>query len=209
MPPVCTLCRHPERAAIDQALVARQGGSLRDMARRWGVSKDAVARHRAHIPQALAKAVEAKAVAEADTLLARIEALASRAHVILTAAEQAKDWRACLVAIKTIADLLELIGKVSGELGKADREAGRADRGLAEAIREGRERVRRGRGATLEELVCGVVASRAAGGDATEPAAREAAPDMEDLDDPGDPDAALDLRPATPRSPRPYPSAGR
>ncbi len=56
------------------------------------------------------------------------------------------------------ADLLELIGKVSGELGKADREAGRADRGLAEAIREGRERVRRGRGATLEELVAGVVA---------------------------------------------------
>ncbi len=143
MPPVCTLCRHAGRATIDQPLVARQGGSLRDMARRWGVSKDAVARHRPHIPQALAKAVEAKVVAEAGSPLARIEALATRAHTILTAAEHERDWRVCVVAIKTIADLLELIGRVSGELMKADREADREDHGLAHAIREGRERALR------------------------------------------------------------------
>jgi len=42
----CTVCRHPERQRIDQALAARV--SLRAVARREGLSKSALARHRAH-----------------------------------------------------------------------------------------------------------------------------------------------------------------
>jgi hypothetical protein len=50
MPRVCTVCTHPENAAIDEALVARRD-SLRDIARRFsGLSKDALHRHRRHLP---------------------------------------------------------------------------------------------------------------------------------------------------------------
>jgi hypothetical protein len=44
MPRRCTICDHPTREAIDQALVARQ--SLRDIARHYHLSKSALARHK-------------------------------------------------------------------------------------------------------------------------------------------------------------------
>lgn len=43
MPRICTVCAHPERRAIDAAVVA--GAANRAIARQYRVSKDAVARH--------------------------------------------------------------------------------------------------------------------------------------------------------------------
>ena len=52
----CTICAHPQREEIDQALVAGRE-ALRDIARRFATSKDAVARHRAeHLPAVIAQA---------------------------------------------------------------------------------------------------------------------------------------------------------
>ena len=42
----CTVCAHPERQAIEQALVAVES-PYRDIARRYGLSKDALLRHKA------------------------------------------------------------------------------------------------------------------------------------------------------------------
>ncbi len=42
----CTVCSHPERHAIDKALVAVRG-PYRDIARQYGLSKDALLRHKA------------------------------------------------------------------------------------------------------------------------------------------------------------------
>jgi len=42
----CTVCSHPERATIDKALVAVQN-PYRDIARQYGLSKDALLRHKA------------------------------------------------------------------------------------------------------------------------------------------------------------------
>jgi len=54
MPRHCTVCHHPRREAIDVAVVA--GGSLRDIAGQFRISKSALARHKGnHIPAALAK----------------------------------------------------------------------------------------------------------------------------------------------------------
>jgi hypothetical protein len=47
MPRNCTVCRHPQRDEIEVDL--RAGLSYRDAARRYGVSKDAVSRHRGHV----------------------------------------------------------------------------------------------------------------------------------------------------------------
>jgi hypothetical protein len=90
MPRTCTVCTNPDRAAIDKALVVDKI-SFRDIARQWRVSKDAIARHKEHIPQTLAKAQEAKEVAHADSLL---DALAS------------KDPRTAIQAIRTAAEVL-------------------------------------------------------------------------------------------------------
>jgi hypothetical protein len=52
MPRRCTICEHPTRDAIDQALVA--GQTLRDIASHYHLSKSALARHKvSHAPPAL------------------------------------------------------------------------------------------------------------------------------------------------------------
>lgn len=45
MPRTCSICSHPERQAIDRALLA-DSRSFRDVARQYGVSKDALLRHK-------------------------------------------------------------------------------------------------------------------------------------------------------------------
>ncbi len=54
MPRGCSVCAHPERRAIDAAL-ARVGGaqSFRAIARQFGLGRDALRRHMAHILQAV------------------------------------------------------------------------------------------------------------------------------------------------------------
>jgi hypothetical protein len=55
MPRSCTVCTHPERLAIDQALV--DGRSSYDLAAVYALSHDAITRHNAsHVPEHLKKA---------------------------------------------------------------------------------------------------------------------------------------------------------
>lgn len=54
MPRHCTVCHSPSRHKIDAALLA-ETHSLRDIAHQWSVSKDALIRHKSHIPGHLAK----------------------------------------------------------------------------------------------------------------------------------------------------------
>lgn len=57
---VCTVCRHPERARIDKALVAVQN-PYRDIARQYGLSKDALLRHKAdHLLEEIVAAWQAE-----------------------------------------------------------------------------------------------------------------------------------------------------
>lgn len=113
MPRVCSVCRHPDRAAIDEALVARRD-SLRDIARQYGLKKDAVARHKAeHLPDHLARAQEAEKVADADTLLEQMRALQEKTLAIL---EAAKDPRTALSAVREARGNLELLAELVGEL---------------------------------------------------------------------------------------------
>lgn len=74
MPQTCTICKHPERAAIEAALV--QGRSLRDIARHFGVKKDSVARHRRScMPEELSKAQAAREEVLAINVQEQIAAL--------------------------------------------------------------------------------------------------------------------------------------
>jgi len=111
----CTICVHPERQAIDQALVA--GGAMRPLAALYRVSPDAIERHAAsHLPQALSKAQDAAEVAHADDLLGQLKELQGRTLGILTQAEEAQDLRTALQAVGQARGNLELLAKLAGQL---------------------------------------------------------------------------------------------
>jgi hypothetical protein len=95
MPRTCTVCTHEDRADIDSALLA--GASLRDIARRVSLSKDAVARHkRDHLPTSLLVAQEVEEIAHADSLLDQIRGYQRRVDTITAKAEAGGDYRTAL-----------------------------------------------------------------------------------------------------------------
>lgn len=115
MPRKCSICSHPDRGEIDRAIVS--GGSYRDIARRFGVSRSAIERHaKAHVPATLVKAREAEEVTRADALLVQIQELRDRALNILDKAERGKDLRTALQAIREARGCVELLAKLAGEL---------------------------------------------------------------------------------------------
>jgi hypothetical protein len=109
VPPKCTICDHPQRGEIEAALVA--GRSLRNVAQQFGVSHDALHRHRkgGHIAEALAKASEAADVTRGDDLLARVRGLEDRALRILDRAEAVGELRVALSAIREVRWILKLL----------------------------------------------------------------------------------------------------
>ena len=115
MPRSCTVCEHPEKDAIDQALVG--SASNRSVASIYDVSEAAVRRHKAnHLPAKLVMAEKAAEVVEADNLLHQVGDLQRRALAILDKAEEAGELRTALSAIKEARGNLELLAKLLGEL---------------------------------------------------------------------------------------------
>jgi hypothetical protein len=113
VPRTCTVCDHSGQRAIDQALIA--GTAIAALSAKYGLSQDALSRHRTnHIPALLAKAEAAPAVA--DDLLSQVRYLQSKALSILGQAEQAGDLKVALGAIREARGNLELLAKLLGEL---------------------------------------------------------------------------------------------
>lgn len=115
MPRSCTVCTHPNRAEIDRALIS--GTALRDIARRWSVSKDAAARHKAdHLPATLTKAKEAEDVAHAIDVVRQLRAINAAALGVLRDARDRKDGELVLKAVDRVYRQIELQAKLIGEL---------------------------------------------------------------------------------------------
>jgi transposase-like protein len=115
MPRRCTVCDHPEKHSIDEALVA--GAPYRSVAKRFGLSESAVYRHKTeHLPAHLLRAREVEEAARADDLLDQVRHLQAHALDILERAEEAGDLRTALAAISQARGNLELLGKLAGEL---------------------------------------------------------------------------------------------
>ena len=115
MPRRCTVCDHPERQLIDEALVT--GAPYRSVAKRFGLSESAVNRHKTdHLLAHLLKARQVEEVAQADDLLEQVRHLQAHALDILERAEKTGDLRTALAAISQARGNLELLGKLAGEL---------------------------------------------------------------------------------------------
>jgi hypothetical protein len=115
MPRRCSVCDHPEKHSIDEALVS--GAPYRSVAKRFELSESAVYRHKTeHLPAQLLKAREVEEVAHADDLLDQVRSLQAHALDILERAEKAGELRTALAAISQARGNLELLGKLAGEL---------------------------------------------------------------------------------------------
>ena len=111
----CSVCEHPNKDAIEAALVA--GSSYRDISGQFGASRGGIARHaKNHLIPALAKARQAEEVASADQFLAQVRDLHARTLAILERAEDAGEERIALRAIREARGNLELLAKLLGEL---------------------------------------------------------------------------------------------
>jgi len=88
----------PLQRWIDKALVDSR--PYRAVARQYGVSDDAVLRHkRSHLPATLVAAKDAKELTRSDDLLSQMRDLNERTLKILARAEEAGDLKTSLAAI--------------------------------------------------------------------------------------------------------------
>jgi hypothetical protein len=131
VPQICTICRHPRRLEIEQALLMG-GMSLRTVSDQYGPSKTALLRHRAHVAGVVTQQIQARESTRTGTLLqdvrageGRAERLYGQAEEILASALKDKDRRTALQAIRTAIDVmgeargfLELRGALTNELGR-------------------------------------------------------------------------------------------
>jgi hypothetical protein len=115
-PIVCKVCRHAERLSIDEALL--RGETLRTIAKRFELATSTLHDHsrKGHIPKALAKAADAAAVASGDALLAKVLDVEAEVRRLATKAERGGDVRGALVGLRELTRILELLGRLSGEL---------------------------------------------------------------------------------------------
>jgi hypothetical protein len=135
MPQTCTICKHPQRLQIEQALLNRN--TYRHIAKHFGTSTTALVRHRDHIVDTLARQTAERDTARNTTLLedirtgeGRAERLYQQAEEILRSALADQDRRTALQAVRAAIDVmgeargyLELRGELTQELGR-DRNSG-------------------------------------------------------------------------------------
>jgi hypothetical protein len=115
MPRTCTVCAHPEREAIDKALLS--GGNCRGLSALYRVSEDAILRHKnKHLPAAMVQAQGVAEVTHADNLLDQVRDLQRQAKTIKDKAETAGDLRTAIAGIREMSRIIELLAKLQGEL---------------------------------------------------------------------------------------------
>jgi len=79
MPPKCSICTHPKKAHINRALASGKK-SLRAIAGQYGVSRQALTRHKAHITKSLQTAKKNGAIKEGKSVYDRVMSMIAQAE---------------------------------------------------------------------------------------------------------------------------------
>ena len=97
MPRTCSICRHPQRHEIEDDLRARL--PYRDVARRYGVSKDTASRHRRHVSlhTTLALATATKIMALRDSAVT-----ANTWNITLLKIQETRHWMEDLMMLLSL-----------------------------------------------------------------------------------------------------------
>lgn len=115
---VCTICYHPERSAIEAAIVA--GDSYRHIASQYNVGYKSVERHISdkHVAQEVRQAQEAKEEARGLDVVKQLQDINKISREILGDARKSEEPELALKAIDRIAKQLELQAKLLGDIDK-------------------------------------------------------------------------------------------
>jgi len=107
----CVICSHPNRLAIDKALLGNK--SIAQISRDFGVPESSLRNHKAqgHISRQLAKAVDIREAREGMDLLHEMESVINRTKAILDKAEEDGLPFVALSAIGQLRSSLELMAK--------------------------------------------------------------------------------------------------
>jgi hypothetical protein len=109
----CTVCNHKDIEEINKLLFC--SGSYRDIARQFGLSKDALARHKeGHIPEVLSKSNDIKEIVNADSLLSKLQEEAVFVREMRDSAKEGGDIELALKAVDRALKCIDLYAKVSG-----------------------------------------------------------------------------------------------
>jgi hypothetical protein len=114
----CKPCFHPRRSEIDRQIVV--GVAYRNIAAAFDLSLGSLSRHKSHIQEALADAVkqrDGERSEQSSALLARVEKLVGEAESLLASAKAKDNIAGATSAINAATRLLELLGRLTGELG--------------------------------------------------------------------------------------------
>lgn len=111
----CTVCGHPDRPAVDQAIINHR--PFRRIAAQFSLSLNAVIRHHEqHIPEVLARAKDEADVRHAIDLAQQLKAINGAALQVLADARRSGDAELALKAIDRVQRQLEMVAKIAGDL---------------------------------------------------------------------------------------------
>lgn len=116
MPQVCSVCKSPEKLAVENAILRRV--PLSRIAEQTKLSVYAMQRHKGHMAKNIVRAApyEAGEALQAVSLLDRVSGLISEIREIAEKAKKDKSWNCALAALRELRSCIELLGKLSGEL---------------------------------------------------------------------------------------------
>lgn len=114
MAKTCSACKHLERPAIDSAIVSDE--PVTDIAKRFGLDRLVITRHRKHVVEMVAKSPRAEVIAQADSIVAQILDLETLMRSVLAEAIKNKDNRTMFAAFDRVVNVLKLRSEISGEL---------------------------------------------------------------------------------------------
>ena len=110
---LCTVCHHKEVDEINRLLLCSD--SYRDIARQFGLSKDALARHKeGHIPELLSKSNDINEIINADSLLKSIQEESNTVRSLRDQAIAGGDIELALKAVDRALRCVDLCAKVRG-----------------------------------------------------------------------------------------------
>lgn len=108
----CTVCDHPERAAIEAAIPV---SSLRNIEKQWGVSYQAVNRHKQRHPQpAVARAIARREDLSAEALVQKLVGYVEEAEAGIKIAKDTKDLQGLARCLKEARETAVYLGKTIG-----------------------------------------------------------------------------------------------
>lgn len=113
----CSVGAHETSFEINEALIVERQ-SNRAIASQYNLDRNAIQRHRAHIPQLLLQGSRALEVFEADVILDRLELRYEEALAVLEAAKADGDPRLTLSAIDRAGRQVDRLAEIRGDISR-------------------------------------------------------------------------------------------